>query len=241
MVRNKNRFYLGEGGVVVATGPQRPRPDRLALGLATGVVAAIGLTVWVVVATVTGVNRAADRTPAELMMRAEPATYQPAPQAAAVAQTVQPFRIGNWTPKRGERIARRALKWLNMPYSFGAGGADGPSYGVPVDHDSRNDGHVYGFDCSGLTMYALAPWMRLEHDAATQYTEIGSFHPAMDSLWPGDLIFWSHDGTIQGIGHVAIYLGNGYVVQAPHSGDVIRVTPINEVEAGTMGATRPLT
>lgn len=227
--------------MVEVTGPQRTGPDRIALGLVTGVVAAIGLTVWIVVATVTGVNAAADRTPAEMMLRPAPATYQPAPHAAAVAQTVQPYRIGNWTPKRGERIARRALKWLGTPYSFAGGGADGPSYGVPVDFASRNDGHVYGFDCSGLAMYAVAPWLQLEHDAATQYTEVGSFHPAMDSLWPGDLIFWSKDGTIAGIGHVAIYLGNGYVVQAPHSGDVIRVTPINDVEAGTMGATRPLT
>ena len=229
------------GGVVVPTGSQRTGPDRVALGLAGGVLAAIGLTAWIIVSTVTGVNSAADRVPAEMMLQPAPATYQPAPQAAAVAQTVQPVRIGNWTPKRGERVARRALKWLNMPYSFGAGGADGPSYGVPVDHDSRNDGGVYGFDCSGLTMYALGPWLHLEHDAATQYTEVGSFHPAMDSLWPGDLIFWSNDGTIAGIGHVAIYLGDGYVVQAQHSGDVIRVTRINEVEAGTMGATRPLT
>jgi cell wall-associated NlpC family hydrolase len=227
--------------VVVATGPQLTGPDRVALGLSAGVVAAIGLTIWIIVATVTGVNSAAGRAPAEMMMRAAPATYQPAPQAAAVAQTVHPMLIGNWTPQRGARIARRADKWLGMPYSFAGGGVDGPSYGVPVDHASRNDGHVYGFDCSGLTMYALAPWLHLEHDAATQYTEVGSFHPALNSLWPGDLIFWSNDGTIQGIGHVAVYLGNGYVVQAPHSGDVIRVTPINEVEAGTMGATRPLT
>lgn len=220
---------------------QRAGTDRVALGLTAAVLTAIGLTVWIVVATVTGVNSAAGRTPGEMMLRPAPATYQPAPQAAAVAQTAPQLRIGNWTPQRGAHIARRALKWLNLPYSFGAGGPDGPSYGVAVDHDSRNDGHVYGFDCSGLTMYALAPWLRLDHDAAAQYTEAGSFHPAMDSLWPGDLIFWSSDGTIQGIGHVAIYLGDGYVVQAPHSGDVIRVTPINEVEAGTMGATRPLT
>jgi peptidoglycan DL-endopeptidase RipA len=226
---------------VVATGPHRPGPDRIALGLTAGVLTALGLTVWIIVATVTGVNNGAGRTPAEMMLRPAPATYQPAPQAAAVAQTAQQLRIGNWTPQRGEQIARRALKWLNMPYSFGAGGADGPSYGVAVDHDSRNDGHVYGFDCSGLTMYAVAPWLHLDHDAAAQYTEVGSYHPSLDSLWPGDLIFWSSDGTVAGIGHVAIYLGNGYVVQAPHSGDVVRVTPVNEVEAGTMGATRPLT
>lgn len=204
------------------------------------VVAALGLTAWVVVAAVGAIDRAADRAPAELMFRAVPATYQPAPQAAAVAQTV-PQRIGDWTPARGVRVARRALQWLNLPYSFGAGGEDGPSYGVPVDHDSRHDDQVYGFDCSGLTMFALAPWLHVDHDAAAQYTEVGRYHPAIDSLQPGDLVFWSSDGTIAGIGHVAIYVGAGQVVQAPQSGDVIRVTPIYEVEAGTMGATRPLT
>jgi cell wall-associated NlpC family hydrolase len=208
--------------------------------LAAVVVAVLGLTTWAVIAAVGAVDRAADRPPAEMMLRAVPASYQPAPQAAAVSQIV-PQRIGNWTPQRGVRIAERALRWLNTPYSFGAGGAAGPSYGAAVDYDSRNDDHVYGFDCSGLTMYALAPWLRLHHDAATQYTEVGSYHPAINSLQPGDLVFWSSDATIAGIGHVAIYVGNGEVVQAPHSGDVVRVTPIYEVESGTMGATRPLT
>ncbi|MDT4918089.1 MAG: peptidoglycan DL-endopeptidase RipA [Pseudonocardiales bacterium] len=225
---------------MTATGPQRAGSRRVTAVLAGVVVAALALTVWVVIAALGAIDRAADRPPAEMMLRAVPATYQPAPQAAAVAQTL-PQRIGDWTAQRGVRIARRALHWLNMPYSFGAGGADGPSYGVAVDYDSRHDNQVYGFDCSGLTMFAVGPWLRLHHDAAAQYTEVGSYHPAIDSLQPGDLVFWSSDGTIAGIGHVAIYLGDGQVVQAPHSGDVIRVTPIYEVEAGTMGATRPLT
>lgn len=225
---------------MAVTGPHTG-PGRLAYALASVVVAAVGLTVWVVVATVGAVDHAAARAPAELMLRAVPATYQPAPQAAAVAATT-PQRIGRWTPQRGVRIAERALRWLNTPYSFAGGGPDGPSYGVAVDYDSRNDSHVYGFDCSGLTMYAVAPWLRLSHDAAAQYDEVGSYHPSIvNDLQPGDFVFWSDDGTVQGIGHVAIYIGNGEVVQAPHSGDVVRVTPIYEVEAGTMGATRPLT
>ena len=225
---------------MTAPGPRQAASGRAIAALAVVVAAAIALTTWVVVAAVGAVNRAADQRPAETMLRAVPGSYQPAPQAAAVAQTL-PRRIGNWTPLRGVRIARRALRWLNTPYSFGAGGADGPSYGVAVDFDSRNDGQVYGFDCSGLTMYALAPWLHLDHDAAAQYSEVGSYHPAIDALQPGDLVFWSDDGTVEGIGHVAIYLGAGRVVQAPHSGDVVRVTPIDQVEAGTMGATRPLT
>jgi peptidoglycan DL-endopeptidase RipA len=223
-----------------ATDPRQAGSGRIATILGLVALVAVGLTTWVVVAVVGAVDRAAERAPAEMMQRAVPGSYQPVQQAAAVAQTI-PQRIGDWTPQRGVRIAKRALRWLNLPYSFGAGGEDGPSYGVAVDYDSRNDDHVYGFDCSGLTMYALAPWLHLHHDAATQYTEVGGYHPAIDALQPGDLVFWSSDGTIAGIGHVAIYLGSGQVVQAPQSGDIIRVTPIYEVESATMGATRPLT
>ncbi|MGN6608309.1 MAG: C40 family peptidase [Jatrophihabitans sp.] len=163
------------------------------------------------------------------------ATYRPA------VATVVPAPMGQWTPARGQEIARRALQWLGTPYAWAGGDAGGPTRGIAVDRASRNDGHVIGFDCSGLVMYALAPWRRLTHFAATQYTQVGSFHPALDTLYPGDLVFWSKDGTIGGIGHVAVYIGDGKVVQAPHSGDVVRITPLDAVEGGTMGATRPLT
>jgi peptidoglycan DL-endopeptidase RipA len=214
-------------------------PARTVAVLVGAVLVVLASAGWVGVTAVGAIDHAADRAPAE-MVRAVPASYQPAAQPVAQLHAV-PARMGDWTAARGVRIAERALRWRNWPYSFGGGGADGPSYGVPVDHDSRNDDKVYGFDCSGLTMYALAPWRHLDHDAAAQYIEVGSFHPSIDSLEPGDLVFWSKDGTIGGIGHVAVYVGNGLVVQAPHSGDVIRVTPIYQVESGTMGATRPLT
>ena len=57
---------------------------------------------------------------------------------------------------------------------------------------------------------------------------------------PGDLLFWS-DGGQAGIHHVAMYIGNGNVIQAPESGDVIRITPWQQVSSGYYGATRPLT
>ena len=57
---------------------------------------------------------------------------------------------------------------------------------------------------------------------------------------PGDLLFWSTGGA-DGIHHVAIYIGNGNVVQAPNSGDVVKVTPWDQVDWGYYGATRPLT
>lgn len=159
---------------------------------------------------------------------------------AATAYTVTPV-AGGWTPQIGVEIAERALKWLNTPYSWDAGNAQGPTLGRAVDHDSRNDGHVVGFDCSGLVLYALAPWIQVSHSAAAQYVEAGTMHPTFSQLEPGDLLFWSDNGSVAGVSHVAIYIGNGDVVQAPHSGDVVRVTPLNQVEAGTIGTTRPLT
>jgi cell wall-associated NlpC family hydrolase len=215
-------------------------PLRRAIAIMAAVVALVlGAATWGAIAAVQAINRDAGKPPAE-MVRAVPATYRPGVPAAPVAQSV-PLPMGQWTAKRGEQIARRALQWRGWPYSFGAGGPSGPSYGHAVDKDSRNDGSVFGFDCSGLTMYALAPWRSLVHDAASQYNQVGRFHPAINSLQPGDLVFWSANGTVNGIGHVAVYVGGGQVVQAPRSGDVVRVTPIYEVETGTMGATRPLT
>lgn len=164
----------------------------------------------------------------------------PVVERSAPADLGVPRRMGDWTPAIGETIARRALRWLSWPYSFGAGDATGPTFGHAVDEDSRNDGEIRGFDCSGLTLYALAPWRQLTHFAATQYQQAGSYHPTLAELLPGDLIFWSLDGTVRGIGHVAIYLGEGKVVQAPHSGARITITPLNQVERGDMGATRPL-
>ena len=208
------------------------------------VVLAVAGVGWGIAAAVADAHRSADLAAAQAarMENLVPATYQPVQAQANIAPAAELPPMGNWTPDRGRTIAERALSWLNWPYAFAGGGPDGPSYGVPVDHDSRNDNKVRGFDCSGLAMYALAPWLTgLQHGAAAQYTEVGHWHPALNSLQVGDLIFWSKDGTIGGIGHVAIYIGNGNVVQAPRSGDRIKITPIYQVESGDMGATRPLT
>jgi cell wall-associated NlpC family hydrolase len=155
--------------------------------------------------------------------------------------SVAPNPTGGWSPAVGQTAVNRAMAYLNWPYSFAAGNFNGPTYGVPVDYDSRNDARVYGFDCSGLTLYAWAPYIHMTHYAATQYWQAGSVHPNISSLMPGDLVFWSSDGSVSGIGHVAIYIGNGNVIQAPYSGAYLEITPIDQVENGYYGATRPLT
>jgi peptidoglycan DL-endopeptidase CwlO len=83
------------------------------------------------------------------------------------------------------------------------------------------------YDCSGLSMMAWAQaGVSMSHGS---YDQQASF-PAvsMDQLQPGDLVFWD--------GHVGIYVGNGSVIHAPHTGTVVQITPI---WPGVIGAARP--
>jgi cell wall-associated NlpC family hydrolase len=148
---------------------------------------------------------------------------------------------GSWTAAKGHAAAQRAMDQEGIMYAWAGGNAYGPTYGVCAGDGAWNDCNIRGFDCSGLVMYAWGPNLSLAHYAATQYTQAGSYHPGPGNFQPGDLLFWSSNGTIAGIHHVAIYIGNGYVVQAPQSGEVIQETPWDQVSWGYFGATRPLT
>ncbi len=55
----------------------------------------------------------------------------------------------------------------------------------------------------------------------------------MNALEPGDLLF------AQGLGHVGIYAGNGQMVHAPQTGDVVKVVPLSAYGRSFAGARRP--
>jgi cell wall-associated NlpC family hydrolase len=147
-----------------------------------------------------------------------------------------------WTAAMGLTALRRARSWLGLPYSWAGGNSRGPTLGVCAHNGGDLDCHVVGFDCSGLTLYAWAPYEQLVHYAATQHSRAGRFHPAIGSLMPGDLVFFS-GYLANGIGHVAIYAGNGYVIQAAESGTTIMRSRLVDVIAASgqyRGATRPM-
>ena len=74
------------------------------------------------------------------------------------------------------------------------------------------------FDCSGLVMFAYkAAGISLPHSSRALRSMSRSLSP--DELQPGDLVFGGSP-----VHHVGIYIGNGQMVHAPHSGTVVKVS-----------------
>ena len=104
----------------------------------------------------------------------------------------------------GSSIINTAMNYLGVPYVWGG---STPS----------------GFDCSGFVQYVFKKnGVSLARTAASQ-SGVGT-SVSRSNLQPGDLVFFSNGG---GISHVGIYIGNGNMVHAPHTGDVVKVTSIN--------------
>lgn len=129
-------------------------------------------------------------------------------------------------------IAKAAEHVNRTSYAWGGGTLDGPSKGTSID---RN---VIGFDCSSLVRYAFYQGtnnqMTLPRTAQDQYNATRSHPVPLAELHPGDLLFW---GTTSRITHVALYIGNGRMIEAPRSGQKITETTIRTA-ADYVGATR---
>jgi cell wall-associated NlpC family hydrolase len=111
-----------------------------------------------------------------------------------------------------------------------------------------------GFDCSGLVKYVFAQLdVPMVHFAAAQWHSPDTVWVPPHRLAPGDLVFFvGSDGTREEPGHVGIYVRDGYFIDAPHTGAVVRVdrltdpifarqyigarrvvVPLHELDAGT--------
>jgi peptidoglycan DL-endopeptidase RipA len=114
-----------------------------------------------------------------------------------------------------EYVIRRGLSQLGVPYSWGGGNAAGPSRGI-----DRGAGTV-GFDCSGLMLYMFAGvGIKLDHYSGSQYNA-GRKIPS-SQMRRGDMIFYGPNGSQ----HVAMYLGDGQMLEAPYTGSVVKISPV---------------
>ncbi|MBL7285952.1 hypothetical protein FPH17_00460 [Corynebacterium godavarianum] len=113
-----------------------------------------------------------------------------------------------------ETVIARAQSAIGTPYVWGGGDANGPTTGV-------DGGSQAGFDCSGLVLYAFAAvGISLPHYTGYQYQR-GTQVPASEAQ-RGDLLFWGPGGNQ----HVAIYLGDGTMIEAPQAGQNVQISPV---------------
>ncbi|WP_448850776.1 NlpC/P60 family protein [Corynebacterium sp. 335C] len=145
------------------------------------------------------------------------------------ARTATPGSPDGGSPTAGSREAKietvinRAMGQLGVPYAWGGGDANGPTKGIRDGGvaDRHGDYNKIGFDCSGLTLYAYAGvGIQLPHYTGYQYQK-GTHYPK-SQMQRGDLLFWGKNGH----GHVALYLGDGQMIEAPQSGDVVKISKV---------------
>lgn len=120
----------------------------------------------------------------------------------------------------GQAAVALAMNYLGVPYRWGGA--------VPMT----------GFDCSGLVRFVYAQLgVNLVHYAASQFAAFPKLDPAQ--LAPGDLVFF--EPKADGPGHVAMYIGHDQMIEAPHTGAVVRISSFSGAAAamGFLGAVRP--
>ncbi|MFI6276211.1 NlpC/P60 family protein [Streptomyces sp. NPDC050988] len=114
--------------------------------------------------------------------------------------------------REGDRALRHAVDQIGKPYEWGAEGPD-------------------TYDCSGLTSEAWGSAGRaIPRTSQEQWAQLPRVE--LSELRPGDLVVYFPEAT-----HVAMYLGDGMVVQAPRPGATVKVSPI--AANPVLGAVRP--
>ncbi len=105
----------------------------------------------------------------------------------------------------GQAVVQQAMKFLGTPYVWGG---ETPQ----------------GFDCSGFLQYLYA--QRGISIPRVTYDQVKTGQPiSAKNLQPGDGVFFAKDGDVH---HVGVYIGNGQFIHAPRTGDVVKISSLNE-------------
>ncbi|WP_304653993.1 transglycosylase SLT domain-containing protein [Quadrisphaera setariae] len=104
----------------------------------------------------------------------------------------------------GDDIVSDATKYLGVPYKWG--GTD-PSTGL---------------DCSGFTQLVMRENGITLPRTAAQQAKVGTEVPSLDQAQPGDLV------VLDGGSHIGIYVGDGKMIHAPQTGDIVKISKVWE-------------
>ena len=103
----------------------------------------------------------------------------------------------------GEQVVADARRYLGVPYLWG--GTD----------------PAQGLDCSGLVQRVYADLGVSLPRTSQEQARVGQAVPDLSAAQPGDLVAFGDPAT-----HIGIYAGNGQMLVAPHTGDVVRYAPV---------------
>lgn len=121
----------------------------------------------------------------------------------------------------GDRVVAYAKKWLGTPYAWGGGGPEGPGRGF------AQGANTVGFDCSSLVQYAVyrASDGKTMPPRTSQVQVTAGKPVSRDEMQPGDVIGFALHGSYD---HIGIYLGNGQFIHAPKTGDVVKISQLDD-------------
>ena len=123
--------------------------------------------------------------------------------------------VGGTNLSTGNVAVGVALTQQGVPYSWGGGSTSGPTTGFGSGSDT------VGFDCSSFVRFVMAKVGVVLPRTSQEQQKCGTQINPIDAQ-PGDLLFWGNPAH-----HVGIYMGNGMMIEAPHTGDVVKRTGVN--------------
>ena len=129
---------------------------------------------------------------------------------------------------QGQAIVNQAAKWAGTQYCFGGGDRNGPTHSGACAYGT------VGFDCTGLTLYAVyqVTGILLPHSTG-QDSGHGGTAVAKADLQPGDIVFFGP--SLANYTHAGIYAGNGKMWDAADYGEPVQM---HNLYGNYVGATR---
>lgn len=131
-----------------------------------------------------------------------------------LSQTGGPFEVGVDGWRKG--VIEAAKSAVGVPYAWGGNNLSS------------------GVDCSGLIQQAFArvgiDVPRISYQQANLGARVGR-----GGLQPGDLVAWDNSSRNSGADHIAIYLGNGYIIESPRPGLSVRIRKLGKGLEGGWG------
>lgn len=108
----------------------------------------------------------------------------------------------------GDQVVAQARQHLGVPYVWGG-----------------TDPHR-GLDCSGLVQVVYGALGIDLPRVSYQQAQAGEPVASLAEARPGDLIAWDNSSRNNGADHIAIYIGNGQMIEAPRPGEVVRISDV---------------